>query len=192
MPTQNPEIPKKHRVYADFLSCDMNQKPSRNCSEKKLIQMSFLIWVDFCRWILLEAAKRVPKQTGTKTWSFQNSIGEGQKGTPKRGREEKRQKMSWQIGPLPLQPHFVRGPPARPLPLMSSEVQKKGKLVREVRGPRDKTNGRERDLLSWHFLSRPPPGVPFWPSPTQKACHFDTPFVLILLWVLLEKRLGRT
>ena len=48
---------------------------------------------------------------------------------------------------------------------MSSEVQKRGKLVREVRGPRDKTNGRDRDALSWHFLSGPLPGVPFWPSP---------------------------
>ena len=26
--------------------------------------------------------------------------------------------MSWQIGPLPLQPHFVRGPPPPPLPLI--------------------------------------------------------------------------
>ena len=33
-------------------------------------------------------------------------------------------------------------------PLMSSEVQKRGKLVREVRGPKDKTNRRERDALS--------------------------------------------
>ena len=76
--------------------------------------------------------------------------------------------MSWQIGPLPLQPHFVRGPP-RPLSSMSSEVQKRGKLVREVGGPKDKTNGRERDALSWHFLSRPLPGVPFWPSPSKMA-----------------------
>ena len=30
------------------------------------------------------------------------TFGEGQKGTPKRGREEKRQKMSRQTGPLPL------------------------------------------------------------------------------------------
>ena len=90
-------------------------------------------------------------------------LGEGQKGTPKRGWEEKRQKTSWQIGPLPLQ--FCQSPPPRPLRLMSSEVQKRGKLVREVRGPKDKTNGRERDALSWHFLSRPLPAVPFWPSP---------------------------
>ena len=48
---------------------------------------------------------------------------------------------------------------------MFSEVQKRGKLVREVGGSKDKTNGRERDALSWHFLSRPLPGVPFWPSP---------------------------
>ena len=81
------------------------------------------------------------------------------KGTPKRGREEKRQKMSWQTGPLPLQPHFVRGPPP-PLPWMSSEAQKRGELAREVRGSKDKTNGCERDALSWHFLSRPLPGVP--------------------------------
>ena len=92
-------------------------------------------------------------------------LGEGQKGTPKRGREEKRQKMSWQTGPLPLEPHFVRGRPP-PLPLMSSEVQERGELAREVRGPKEKTNGRERDALSWHFLSRPLPGVPLWPSPS--------------------------
>ena len=88
----------------------------------------------------------------------------GSKRDAKRGREEKRQKMSWQTGPFPLQPHFVRGPPP-PLPLMFSEVQKKGELAREVRGSKDKTNGRERDAPSWHFLSRPLPGVPFWPSP---------------------------
>ena len=53
------------------------------------------------------------------------------------------------------------GPFCNPLTFMSSEVQKRGKLVREVRGPKDKTNGRERDALSWHFLSRRLPGVPF-------------------------------
>ena len=31
---------------------------------------------------------------------------------------------------------------------MSSEVQKIGELAREVRGSKDKTNGRERDALS--------------------------------------------
>ena len=91
------------------------------------------------------------------------------RGRHKRGREEKRQKMSWQIGLLPLQQHFHRGPPHAPLPLMSSEVQKRGKLVREVRGPKDKTNGHERDALSWHFLSRPLPSVPFWPSPVKRC-----------------------
>ena len=67
--------------------------------------------------------------------------------------------------PFPSNPILSEAPPPRPLPLMSSEVQKRGKLVREVRGPKDKTNGRERDALSWHFLSRPLPGIPFWPSP---------------------------
>ena len=46
--------------------------------------------------------------------------------------------FSLRTGPFPLQPHFVRGPPP-PLPLMSSEVQKKGELAREVRGSKDKT-----------------------------------------------------
>ena len=66
--------------------------------------------------------------------------------------------------PSPSNPILSEGPP-RPLPLMFSEVQKRGELVREVRGPKDKTNGRDKDALSWHFLSRPLPGVPFWPSP---------------------------
>ena len=46
--------------------------------------------------------------------------------------------------PFPSNPILSEALPA-PLPLMSSEVQKGGKLVREVRGPKDKTNGRERD-----------------------------------------------
>ena len=45
-PTQNPEIPKKNRVYANFfekfartlsfcpLACDTSQEPNGNCSEK--------------------------------------------------------------------------------------------------------------------------------------------------------------
>ena len=48
-----------------------------------------------------------------------------------------------------LQPLFLsEAPPPRPLPLMSSEVYVRGKLVREVRVCKDKTNGRERDALS--------------------------------------------
>ena len=49
--------------------------------------------------------------------------------------------------PFPSNPILSEAPPL-PLPLMSSEVQKRGKLVREVRGLKDKTNGRERDALS--------------------------------------------
>ena len=49
--------------------------------------------------------------------------------------------------PFPSNPIFVRGPPP-PLPLMSSEVQKKGDQLGMVRGSKDKTNGRERDALS--------------------------------------------
>ena len=89
-------------------------------------------------------------------WKREELLGEGQKGTPQRGREEKRQKMSWQIGP-------EAPPPSHSCPLRK---RKGGKLVREVRGSKDKTNGRERDALSWHFLSRPLPSVPFWPSPS--------------------------
>ena len=48
--------------------------------------------------------------------------------------------------PFPSNPILSEALPAPPL--MSSEVQKRGKLVREVRGPKDKTNGRERDALS--------------------------------------------
>ena len=36
---------------------------------------------------------------------------EGQKGTPKRGQEEKRQKMSWQTGPFPSKPILSPAPP---------------------------------------------------------------------------------
>ena len=89
-------------------------------------------------------------------------------GDAKKGTGRKRQKMSWRTDPLPLQAFFLRGPPL-PLPLMSSQVHKTWKLAREVRGSKDKTNGRERDALSWHFLSRPLPGVPFWPSPIVKG-----------------------
>ena len=93
--------------------------------------------------------------------------GEGQKGTPKRGREETSENVMTNRSPSPPTPFCQRPSPAPPppLPLMSSEEQKRGKLVREVGGPKDKTNGRERDALSWHFLPHPLPGVPFWPSP---------------------------
>ena len=50
--------------------------------------------------------------------------------------------------PFPSNPILSEPPPPQPLPLMSSEVQKRGKLVREERGPKDETNGRERDALS--------------------------------------------
>ena len=106
--------------------------------------------------------KREHELTNYFCWRL---LGEGQKGRQKGDGKKKRQKMSWQTGPLPLQPDFVRGPPP-PRPLMSSEAQRKGELARDIRGSKDRTNGRERDALSWHFLSRPLPGVPFWPSPS--------------------------
>ena len=49
--------------------------------------------------------------------------------------------------PFPSTPILSEAPPP-PLPLMSSEVQKKRELAREVRGSKDKTNGHERDALS--------------------------------------------
>ena len=50
--------------------------------------------------------------------------------------------------PFPSNPIFSEPPPPRPSHSCPSEVQKRGKLVREVRGPKDKTSGRERDPLS--------------------------------------------
>ena len=72
---------------------------------------------------------RIVKFPESRAKVCQKFLSEGQKGTPKRGRD-------------------------------NSEVQKRGKLAREVRSCKDKINGRERDALSWHFLSRPLPGVP--------------------------------
>ena len=42
------------KVRANFclLACEASQELNRNCSEK-LVQMSFLFWVDFCGWIFL-------------------------------------------------------------------------------------------------------------------------------------------
>ena len=47
-PTQNPEIPKKRKVRANFSlpSCDVSQERSRNCSEK-LAQMNFITLAGF-------------------------------------------------------------------------------------------------------------------------------------------------
>ena len=91
--------------------------------------------------------------------------------------------------PFPSNPILSEAPPG-PSPFMSSEVQKRGKLVREVRSPKDKTNGRERDALSWHVLSRPLPGVPFWPSPRKYesveimgiCCRAEPLLVFFSLW----------
>ena len=113
-----------------------------------------------------------PKFLGTplESWTSAPSGHRWRPGTPRRGRDEKRQKMSWQIGLLPSNPILSEPPPPPRLPLMSSEVQKRGKLVREVRGSKDKTDA------NGHFLSRPLPGVPFWPSsrthgrPRRNAC----------------------
>ena len=53
-PTQNPEIPKKHRVHTTFSRslwellpdpCDMSQEPGRSCSEKNLFRRTFIFWV---------------------------------------------------------------------------------------------------------------------------------------------------
>ena len=67
MQTKNQKIPPKHRVYvhlfqkfawtSSLLSCDVNQEPSRNCSEKNLFRWIFPFWVDyigffFLLWIL--------------------------------------------------------------------------------------------------------------------------------------------
>ena len=65
------------------------------------------------------------------------SKGDAKKGTGRKTSEN----VMINRSPSP-QPHFVRGPPP-PLPWMSSEVQKRGKLVREVSC------------------------VPLWPSPTE-------------------------
>ena len=60
IPTQNPEIPKKNRVYTNFFekfaftlsllfSSDTSQEPNGNCSDR-LVQMNFFflyIWVEF-------------------------------------------------------------------------------------------------------------------------------------------------
>ena len=67
------------------------------------------------------------------------SIGEGQKGTPKKGTGRKTSaNVMTNRFPSPPTP-FYQNPPPPPLPLMSSEAQKRGKLVREVTGPKDKT-----------------------------------------------------
>ena len=50
--------------------------------------------------------------------------------------------------PVPFPPTpFCPRPLTPPLPLMSSKVQKRGKLARQVRGSKGRTNGRERDAL---------------------------------------------
>ena len=71
--------------------------------------------------------------------------GEGQKGTPTNkgtGRKTSENVMTNRSPSLPT-PFCQRRPPP-PLPWMSSEVQKKRELAKEVRGPKDKTNGHER------------------------------------------------
>ena len=75
-----------------------------------------------------------------------DDIGEGQKGTPKGDGKKNVRKCHDKSVPFPSNPILSEAP--RPLPLMSYEVHKRGELVREVRGPKDKTNGRERDALS--------------------------------------------
>ena len=92
------------------------------------------------------------------------SKGDAKKGTGRKTSDDVMTSRS----PSPPTRFCQRPPPPRPLPLMSSEVQKRGKLVREIMGPKVKTNGRARDALSWHFLSRPLPSVPFWPSPNSE------------------------
>ena len=80
--------------------------------------------------------------------------------------------------PSPPTP-FCQRPPTPPLPSMSSGLQKRGKLVGEVRGSKDKTNGRDRNALSWHFLSRPLPGplLTFTEIPPEKSSWaFSRPF----------------
>ena len=64
------------------------------------------------------------------------SIGEGQRGRQKGDGKKNARKCHDKSVPFPSNP------------ILSAEVQKRGKLVREARGPKDKTNGRERDTLS--------------------------------------------
>ena len=99
----------------------------------------------------VKTAKTVMKATPLKPQPLFSVILIIQSVKVKRGRQKgdgKKNARKFHDKSVPsLQPHFVRGPPP-PLPLMSSEVQKRGELAREVRGPEEKTNGRERDALS--------------------------------------------
>ena len=163
------QVPKKLRwsqKEAGVLTTELYKRPLRTrfsmLSEEDCLNSS-LAGPKFTKTNILNVVaisyrgpERRTLKTAGKTAPGQTEIGGGQKGTPERGREEKRQKMSWQIGPLPLQPHFVRGPPP-PLPWMSSEVQKRGKLVREVRGPKDKPTGVRGTLCHDIFCPVPFP-----------------------------------
>ena len=89
------------------------------------------------------------------------SKGDAKKGT---GRKTSENVMTNRF-PCPPTP-FCQRPP--PLPCMSSEVQKRGKLVRELRGPKDKPMGVRGTLC--HDIFFPVP-LPASPSDLHRLMH---------------------